>query len=149
MADNVKWFGREFLATVTRVNEDAMDEAGFLLERKIKESFGTGSSRIDVTVRKTKSGDRHRPSAPGSVPNVDLGHLRSSIIHQTKKESSGIVGKVGSAISIIRSKTGSDIDYGLFLELGTRFMTARPWLRPALAAAGGDILKIFKRANGK
>ncbi len=149
MADNIKWFGREFLVKASRVNEDAMNRAGFLLETDIKKSFGTGASNPDVTVRRTKSGKRHRPSAPGSVPNVDDGILRASIIHQTEKKGVDIIGKVGSAISVIKSKTGSDEDYGLFLELGTRFMAARPWLRPALARTGNQILKIFKDANGK
>ena len=149
MADNIKWFGKELMLEVTRVNKDAMDRIGFNLERDIKKSFGTGSSRIDVTVRRTKAGKRHRPSAPGSVPNVDKGILRASIIHQTSLSTSGVVGKVGSAIDIIKAKTGSDIDYGLYQELGTRNMAARPWLRPALARASSDILREFKEANGR
>lgn len=144
----IKWYGKEVYMKATAVNKDAMDRAGFLLERHIKESFGTGKP-AGHSYRRTKSGNRHTPAAEGEIPAVDTGTLRASIIHQTEETSKGVIGKVGSAIDIIQAKTGSDMDYGFYLEVGTKKMRARPWLRPALATTRKEITKIFKRANGK
>jgi len=146
--DNVKWYGREFMLKASEVNFDAMDRAGFLLERHIKKSFGTGAP-AGHSYKRTKTGKRHTPSADGEIPAVDSGALRASIIHQTEKTMLDIVGKVGSATDIIKAKTGSDMDYGLYLEIGTRNTAARPWLRPGLDATRNEIFDIFKKANGK
>lgn len=72
------------------------------------------------------SGRPHVPSAPGSPPNVDTGRLRSSITHDLSVDAQGIVARVGT-----------DVEYGLYLEVGTSKMEARPYLRPALAAELG------------
>jgi len=55
---------------------------------------------------------------------VDTGRLRSSITHEVGHDIRGLVGFVGS-----------DVHYAIYQELGTRFMHAQPYLRPALAAA--------------
>lgn len=57
---------------------------------------------------------------------VDTGRLRSSIAWEIGQEGTFIVGRVGT-----------NVHYAPYLELGTRKMRARPFLRPALAAAGG------------
>lgn len=57
---------------------------------------------------------------------VDTGRLRSSITYEIGQEGTVIVGRVGT-----------NVHYAPYLELGTRRMRARPFLRPALAAAGG------------
>lgn len=62
-------------------------------------------------------GTPHRPSAPGTPPNIDLAVLVNSI--QTFH--------VGELTSVVR--VGAD--YGLDLELGTRRMAARPFMAPA------------------
>ena len=153
----IKWYGEAFWREVTDVTYDAMDTAGKMLERDIKLSFGTGFSRMDRVYRvtkfkntKTRKGAKyHRPSAPGSVPNVMRGYLRASIIHQIIKQGMGVIGLVGSAIDIIKSKTGSDEDYGMYLELGTPKMAARPWLRPALQRNAQKRIDIFQRTLGE
>lgn len=57
---------------------------------------------------------------------VDTGRLRSSISYALERDSKGLVGIVGT-----------DVDYALPVELGTRFADPQPFLRPALSAAGG------------
>lgn len=59
----------------------------------------------------------HTASAPGDAPNTDTGRLSGSIKAIVK----GANGRVGT-----------DVQYGLYLELGTQNMTERPWLWPAL-----------------
>lgn len=52
---------------------------------------------------------------------VDTGRLRSSITHQMGRDARGLLAKVGTNVS-----------YAKYVELGTRRMRARPFLRPAL-----------------
>lgn len=55
---------------------------------------------------------------------VDTGRLRSSITHEVTTDEKGVVCFVGS-----------NVEYAIFQELGTRYMPAQPYLRPALRAA--------------
>jgi len=55
---------------------------------------------------------------------VDTGRLRASITHSIERDGRGLVGFVGS-----------NVDYAIYQELGTRFQRAQPFLRPALRAA--------------
>lgn len=55
---------------------------------------------------------------------VDTGRLRSSIEHDVGRDSRGLVARIGT-----------DVTYAIYLEFGTRRMTPRPFLRPALQAA--------------
>lgn len=66
----------------------------------------------------------HQASAPGQPPATDTGRLLASIHHILEGEGQHTVAHVGS-----------DVNYALFLELGTRYMAARPFLRPALYSA--------------
>jgi HK97 gp10 family phage protein len=54
---------------------------------------------------------------------VDTGRLRASITHEMGEDSLGLVAYVGS-----------NVEYAIFQELGTRFQPAQPYLRPALRA---------------
>lgn len=60
---------------------------------------------------------RHTASAPGDPPAVDTGRLRQSI--------------VALKVERYRWRVGTNVDYALALEFGTRHIAARPFLRPA------------------
>jgi hypothetical protein len=68
----------------------------------------------------------HQASAPGDPPAVDLGHLRASVDHAIGR------GIDGDLFGIV----GTSLKKGFWLEVGTRKIAARPWLRPSLRAAG-------------
>lgn len=72
----------------------------------------------------TRGNVTHVASAPGDPPAVDTGRLRASISSELARDAQGLHARVGSRY-----------DVALFLELGTRRMAARPFLRPALPAA--------------
>jgi HK97 gp10 family phage protein len=55
---------------------------------------------------------------------VDTGRLRSSITHGLFVDERGLVARIGS-----------DVVYAPYVELGTRYMRAQPYLRPALMEA--------------
>lgn len=77
---------------------------------------------LKVGVAKTNYGNAvgHR-SRPGEPPYIETGTLTKSISHETGKDGTYFYGRVGTKH-----------DYGWFLEVGTRNMAPRPWLRPAL-----------------
>jgi hypothetical protein len=66
----------------------------------------------------------HQASAPGAPPAADTGRLLGSIKHELGEDAEGLYAKIGT-----------DVAYALYLELGTRYMAPRPFLRPALLAA--------------
>ncbi len=70
------------------------------------------------------------PSAPGEPPRKQHGRLRQSVA----RELVGLVGRVGT-----------NLLYGRWLELGTRTIAARPWLRRALAEKQHDIDALMRR----
>jgi HK97 gp10 family phage protein len=67
-----------------------------------------------------KKGQRppHRASAPGDPPASDTGRLLGSI--EVVMRDGGLAAEIGTAL-----------DYGRFLEFGTKNVEARPWLQPA------------------
>jgi HK97 gp10 family phage protein len=52
---------------------------------------------------------------------VDTGRLRASVTHQMGVDATGPVGFVGSPV-----------EYAIYQEMGTRFQSGTPFLRPAL-----------------
>lgn len=65
----------------------------------------------------------HQASAPGEPPSGDTGYLGASINHTIEVRE--------TVVAVVKANA----NYGIYLELGTRFMAPRPFLRPALMAA--------------
>jgi hypothetical protein len=127
MASNVKWYGQKVYAEIM----DAMDKVNNKVALDVR-------NEAVQSMRGPKSGKTYRvpgtkrtytASAPGEAPAVRLGTLRQSIQVEF--------------ISKMHRRVGTNIKYGKHLELGTRKMAARPYLRPALDRAvskvGGHI----------
>lgn len=83
---------------------------------------------IQEELSKPGSGQRYRrgrrehiASSPGDAPAVDTGRLRQSI----------------SAVKVTDGhwRVGTNLEYALLLEFGTRKIAPRPFMRPALARA--------------
>lgn len=61
-------------------------------------------------------------------------------------------GRLARAVTIetaadgLAATVGTDLDYGTFLELGTRRMAARPWLLPAFRGSRARLRAGFARA---
>lgn len=72
--------------------------------------------------------------AQGMVP-VKTGTLRRSITSQFPTDLSGVV--------------GPSVAYGIFVEMGTRRMGARPYMRPAAEAVLPGFAAAVKAALGK
>ncbi len=63
---------------------------------------------------------------------VDTGKLRNSISHRVVTDYTGVVGEVGT-----------NVEYGPFMEFGTRYVVPRPFLTPAANENKSAILKII------
>jgi hypothetical protein len=146
-----KWHTREYIRQVERTTEAKLDA---LCDRIVNDI------RRDMKGPKTgKPGKQTTASAPGESPAAQTGHLRRNISHH----------KSGR----LRQKLGTNIRYGLDLELGTKPHTItakgkalawkgadgeavfaksvqhpgvkpRPWLRPALGRARVNFRQLWK-----
>lgn len=72
-------------------------------------------------------GKFHIPSRPGEPPNRDTGTLDRSIV----------VRPFPDKLLVVVAATAA---YALFLELGTRRMAERPYMRPAVKAKREEVL---------
>ena len=157
---NILWFGEKVFNQYKAEIVKATTKGALILQRDVVKSFGGGASRAGVKIRRSGKGKRrkfHRPSAPGSVPNVDFGALRASIGHEIVVTDTEVDGFVGVKSTLIqeankrRKKKGLKslklgTKYGLWLELGTSRMAPRPFLRPALIRTRTEINNIFQKA---
>lgn len=108
-------------------------------QKRLLSQHGTG--RIYTTRFFTRNGrlyaygsrPPHQASAPGQPPAVDTGRLRATISHTVTRDAGGLVAHIGSGAN----PAIPAVKYATYLELGTRHMAPRPFLRPSLAAAGG------------
>ena len=98
-----------------------------------------GSGRI---YRKSHPRRIHQASAPGEPPAPDLALLRAAMSHAVGHDEEGIYAEWGVAVGLEGSaerEGGTTIgNIGLYLELGTRHIAPRPFLRPSIPAAAGD-----------
>ena len=80
--------------------------------------------------RGSRSGKKHKPSAPGEPPNRDTGvlqaHLRAELV------------------SPLEAQVASEAPYAAALEFGTSKMEARPYMRPARDKQAGEIQRLFE-----
>jgi len=77
---------------------------------------------------------KHTASKEGYPPNSDTGMLVKSIQFDVNYEK-------------ITAQIGTNLNYGLWLEFGTKDMGERPWLRPAFLKMLPKISKIMIRAS--
>ena len=99
----------------------AVQDGGATLQRALRRELG-------------RVGEEAAPA--GEPPHARSGRLAASVT--VEESGGGLVAEVGTAL-----------DYGLYLELGTRRMAARPWLLPTFLALkpvlGRRILAALRR----
>lgn len=82
--------------------------------------------RVESAAKLSLNNSFPPPSAPGEPPHKRSSRLFTSITWQLGEDALGLYAIVGT-----------NVEYAEFLEIGTDRMAARPFLRRALAAAGG------------
>ncbi len=148
MAKKVKWFGKQVEAEMLGRVGKALHASGAHLERTMKLSMKKGTGKVYV-----KKSVKHRASAEGEPPAVDLGRLRASITWQTsdgrgstpdaKAQPNDGMGQPFAAFGEIVCVVGTSVEYADDLELGTPKIRPRPFVRPALENSRGKILSFF------
>lgn len=133
---NVKWHGAALLAQVEGRLETALDVTArdiidhcrkSMKETKSGMDVPAGKKRYGSSTGKRAKGSGTRRSAPGESPAVQTGRLWKSL---AKDGPEGAYAKAK-----LWRRVGTKVPYGLWLELGTQHMAARPYLRPTLEAA--------------
>lgn len=103
---------------------------------------GTGSRWRDETIT-TWSGKQRiakkgslvygfAPSEAGEPPHKQTGRLQSSVAWELDRSKMVV-------------RVGTNVEYGRYLELGTRHIIARPWLRRMLRERGPVFYKVLTR----
>ena len=110
----ILWYGNQLLKKINTEEKRKVKKACIFLERYIKKSFGKS------------------PSSPGEPPGVDTGRLRASITYEIEQILFSITGKIGT-----------NVKYARYLELGTKDMQPRPYLRAAIERNKAEIIKIL------
>ena len=72
------------------------------------------------------------------ITPVDTGRLRASIGNETRE---GV-----RQVSPFRTEVGTNVEYAHFLEWGTRFMRARPYMSTGANKAIPEINRFFRQA---
>ena len=99
------------------------------------------NTAIDLVTRfsgPTKSLPDAVPSRPGEPPHVRTGTLARSIDQETFERVNEFIGRVGT-----------NLKYGLWLEIGTANMEMRPYFRPSLELNRRPILREIQKAGGR
>jgi HK97 gp10 family phage protein len=83
---------------------------------------------------------------------VDTGRLRNSIVTRTLTKDNGKAERKEDEISKPTkenvARVGTNVEYAEYIEYGTRYQTAQPYLRPAFDLAQGKTLTIVIK-NGR
>ena len=119
----IDWHGDEVLASVGGMASQRLDAAAILVVAKAKASMREPKSGVP--------GPKRTRSAAGEAPASQLDTLRNSIASDAPSE--------------LRRRVGTNLDYGLFLEVGTKTIRPRPWLEVALWGCADKIKRLFKR----
>jgi HK97 gp10 family phage protein len=112
------WRGEELKRYIRNNAAERLESAAIFLKSRVKEELSIPSGK----------GNR---SNAGEPPHKETGRLRASISHEVDK-------------SEIKARVGTNVTYGKFLELGTRFMAARPFLTATLHKYAEQLRQIIK-----
>jgi phage gpG-like protein len=134
------WKGPQFLKQLYQHEGKNLERACIFLKNDIKKTLGVKSGPCNDKGDRQAKGSTHKGkkrsegeynrSQPGEPPHLQCGELRRSMAHEVDK--SKMVGRVGS------NKV-----YARYLELGTRRMAKRPFLKVALLRNRNTIKRIL------
>lgn len=148
MAYVLRWYGKQMLDSINDGIEKRLDIAANVIITEAKRSMGKGREPAEGAPvprgwkrygakKGTKGrikGHGSQRSAPGQPPAVQTGRLQNSIT----KDRPGPM----------RRRVGTNVKYGLFLEVGTRPFTITPKTKKMLSWIGPEGDRHFaKRVN--
>lgn len=138
------WFGQQF-------SEELRKEITLRLQVACEVVAGNARKLIRIPWRQKFKGRRSLDPKTGKYVKG-----RDSIVHiaskpgeppRTRRYQQGLLGSVFHEVNpvLLRGIVGTPMKHGLYLELGTRRMKARPWLKPALNMSLERIRRIAEK----
>ncbi len=127
-----------------------LDSAAIMVANDVVESFGSAPMEPNKSggfkKNSSKAWKRGHPSAPGEPPNIQTGHLKISIGFDAP---SALVRRVGSRMKPgDRDNPNSEKHtYAWYLEMGTAYMGARPYLMPAVRRNRLKVLSMIVKGT--
>ena len=119
---------KTIVATLPGAADDALNAAAQDAVAQIQLSFNTSPAGRTYV----HEGVEHVASQPGYPPNVDINALRASM----RAEKAGP----------LEYQVMDGVEYGVYLELGTERMAARPFVTPVIEAMRqGEMGRAMKR----
>ena len=124
----VLWMGDKVVEETQKSAQRGLRRAATWGVREIKRSLNVQGARLGGKTtasgaRKYTGRARYKPSKKGEIPHRQLGTLKRSIDY------------IETPFSV---RIGTGVDYGLYLELGTKTMDKRPFLRPFIDNTGNQ-----------
>ena len=140
MASFMTWHGTQVTAAVIAATKARLVAAALLVEGDAKRSMAEPKSGAIYVKPNTRAA--YQASAPGEAPAVRTTALKTSITHEEPFR------RFLTWHCFVGPDTGrlpgeENKSYPMYLELGTRKMKPRPYLRPALDRNRGKIKALF------
>ncbi len=107
-----------------------LEKAAIYFKGKVKEALNRSQEQYHTVGDKGVWYHGLDPSAPGEEPKKVTGFLQRSIAHAMSEDKQ-------------KAFVGSNLDYALYLELGTVKMAPRPFLRSVLLQEQETIARII------
>lgn len=131
------WKGDSVIVSLTNTSLDNLQFAAVFLKGAIKEKLtGDRSGRV-YRVPGTKT--LYTASAPGEPPASRTGTLRNAITFSVNKA------KVEALVGPRLLGADPQKQYPVWLEFGTKKMSPRPFMAPALEESKNTLIKILKQ----
>ncbi len=134
--DKLIWNGPAYQAAMRQAMRKRVSAACVHLSADVRATLSqSGGINLRSAGKGGKLAKRHKRvynwshSSPGDPPFKQTGHLRRSIAWE--------------AVSDTVGRVGTNVKYGLYLEMGTSRMAARPYLRPRLGANRLTLARIL------
>jgi HK97 gp10 family phage protein len=141
------WHGKRIVEILQSELTRRLTASAMLVTRHAKELVGkegTGVRSKGGGVEPTQPRNTKKlkygafPSSPGEPPHKQTGRLQGSITWELSRR--GFFGRG------LMARVGTNLEYGRYLENGTRRMRPRPWLKRSLDAVKPQIKMILSRA---
>lgn len=129
----LKFYKSEVMTAINQSASRKMSEAVNVIRNKVIDTL-SGTRKYDSSRLRYVPGTRKRyqASSPGEPPAIATSDLFKSISTSVEKELGGVVGKVGT-----------DQIQGKMMELGTRHVAPRPWLRISFEKVERKVMTIL------
>jgi HK97 gp10 family phage protein len=131
---SITWDGEKYLKNLEADLGNNLEKAAIFLKGKVKEALNRSEEYQRFVGDHGIWYKGEDPSSPGSPPKKITGALQRSIAHEMGPDRK-------------EAFVGSNVEYALYLELGTSKMAARPFLRSTLMKERDAIARII--ATGK